>query len=176
MSYKVGDKVKIINNKEGYNHRKNYIGMTVIVKSINPNGVNAYKERHYGVCDEGKNVHIPFVFFESELTPVNNRKIVITTDGVETLARLYEGNKVIKTATAKCSPDDTFDFEVGARTAFDRLIDNPALKALRTVAQAAKKCGEAICKSANSIKKSMESDKKMARCRSSRKGWRLYPT
>ena len=50
-------------------------------------------------------------------------KIVITTDGTETLARLYDGNKVIKTATAKCSPDDNFSFETGAKIAFERLID-----------------------------------------------------
>ena len=50
------------------------------------------------------------------------RKIVITTDGNETLARLYEGNKVVKSATAKCAPDDEFNFNTGARLAFDRLI------------------------------------------------------
>lgn len=49
-------------------------------------------------------------------------KIVITTDGKETLARLYDGNNVIESATAKCSPDDEFDFNIGARIAFDRLI------------------------------------------------------
>ena len=51
-------------------------------------------------------------------------KIVITSNGVETLARLYDGNKVIKTATAKCSPDDKFSFETGAKIAFERLFDN----------------------------------------------------
>ena len=50
-------------------------------------------------------------------------KIVITSNGTETLARLYDGNKIIKTATAKCSPDDNFDFETGATIAFDRLFD-----------------------------------------------------
>lgn len=50
-----------------------------------------------------------------------NQKIVITADGMSTTAKLYDGKTVIKTATAKCSPDDTFDFETGARIAFDRL-------------------------------------------------------
>ena len=50
-------------------------------------------------------------------------KIVITTDGAETLARLYDGKKVVKTATAKCSPADKFSFETGAKIAFERLID-----------------------------------------------------
>lgn len=60
------------------------------------------------------------------LKPVENRKIVITSNGAETLARLYEGNKVIKTATAKCSPDDTYNFDEGARIAFHRLIGDYA--------------------------------------------------
>lgn len=53
-----------------------------------------------------------------------SQKIVITTDGVKTTtARLYEGKQVIKTAVAKCSPDDEFDFNIGAKIAFDRLFE-----------------------------------------------------
>lgn len=48
-------------------------------------------------------------------------KIVITTDGKTTLARLYEEKKVIKSAEAHCSPDDKFDFSVGAKLAMERL-------------------------------------------------------
>lgn len=51
--------------------------------------------------------------------PVTVQKIVITTDGVETLARLYDGKTVIKSATVKCSPDD---FNTGAEIAFNRLM------------------------------------------------------
>lgn len=51
-------------------------------------------------------------------------KIVITTDGTETLARPYERNKVIKTATAKCAPDDKFSFETVAKIVFERLFDS----------------------------------------------------
>jgi hypothetical protein len=51
-----------------------------------------------------------------------NKKIVITADEKETLARLFEGGKVVKSATAKCSPEDEFDFATGARLAFDRLL------------------------------------------------------
>lgn len=55
-----------------------------------------------------------------------NKKVVITTDGKTTLARLYENNKVVKSAKAECSPDDKFDFEKGATIAYNRLIENPA--------------------------------------------------
>ena len=66
-------------------------------------------------------------WFEQMLEAVPNKvdhkpKIIITTDGKTTLARLYEGKKVVKTAEAHCSPDDTFDFFVGANLAMERLI------------------------------------------------------
>lgn len=70
---------------------------------------------------KAKNGHGRFGY-ERELELIEDKKIVITTNGKETLARLYEGNKVIKTATAKCSPEDTFDFEKGAELAFNRLL------------------------------------------------------
>lgn len=49
------------------------------------------------------------------------RSIIIYSDGTITTALLKEGKKTIKTAIAKCSPADTYDFETGARIAFDRL-------------------------------------------------------
>jgi hypothetical protein len=52
----------------------------------------------------------------------NAPKIVITTDGKITTAKMYENGKVVKTAEAKCCPEDTFDFNVGAKLAVDRLI------------------------------------------------------
>lgn len=49
-------------------------------------------------------------------------KIVITTDGKTTTAKMYRGKSVVKVETTKCHPDDRFDFMVGARVAFDRLV------------------------------------------------------
>lgn len=53
----------------------------------------------------------------------DEQKIVITTDGKTTTARMFEGKKLIKSAEAKCHPDDGFDFETGAKVAFDRLVE-----------------------------------------------------
>lgn len=47
--------------------------------------------------------------------------IVITTDGKTTTATMREGKKIVKTATATCSDKDTFDYDEGARIAFERL-------------------------------------------------------
>lgn len=128
--FKTGDKVVITNVKD---HRSSYNGEVVTIKYINPNGRTLYKPNitHYGVDK-------PFVFWEDELVPYNDYKIVITTNGAETLARLYDGKKVVKTATAKCSPNDTFDFETGAKLAFARLMET------QSAAESLKKLGEAL--------------------------------
>ena len=47
--------------------------------------------------------------------------IVITSDGVTTTATQRIGKEIIAKATAKCSPEDQFSFDEGARIAFERL-------------------------------------------------------
>lgn len=64
---------------------------------------------------------IKTVLVEELLEPVCDARILITTDGKVTLARLYEDGEVKKSAKAECSPDDTFDFSLGAKLAFERL-------------------------------------------------------
>ncbi len=58
---------------------------------------------------------------EEVLEPFCDARILITTNGKETLARLYEDGEVKKSAKAECSLDDTFDFSFGAKLAFERL-------------------------------------------------------
>lgn len=50
------------------------------------------------------------------------RKIVVTTDGEVTTAKLFDGKQLVKAATAKCSDADTFDFAIGAALATERLL------------------------------------------------------
>lgn len=95
MKYKVGDKVRIV-SKWGK-----------------------------GCCQNSSGKMDKWCWTENWIAGLaRENKIVITTDGTETLARLYDGNKVIKTATAKCSPADKFSFETGAKIAFERLFDS----------------------------------------------------
>lgn len=49
-------------------------------------------------------------------------KIVITTDGCTTTAKMYRDKSVVGVQTTKCHPDDRFDFLVGAKIALDRLV------------------------------------------------------
>lgn len=50
-----------------------------------------------------------------------DEKIVVTANGKTTTAKLYNGKAVVKTAEAKCSPDDEFNFLTGAHLAVSRL-------------------------------------------------------
>lgn len=121
MKYKAGDKVRVV--RTDCDFKEKYIGQIFTIREINPNKAFGVSEAHYGVKEL-----CPYIFLDSELAPVNTQKIVITSDGKETLARLYDGKKVIKTATAKCSPKDTFDFAEGARIAYDRLMGKEKAK------------------------------------------------
>ncbi len=119
--YNVGDKVKIIGN---FGSNKFRIGEIVKVKDINKHPI--------GIKVEHLDGHNWWWVNERDITPVakiqSPYKVIITTDGETTLARLYNDKKVTKTAQAKCSPDDEFDFMTGAKIAFDRLIGKPEQK------------------------------------------------
>lgn len=55
--------------------------------------------------------------------PTNKCEIHITVNGNITHAVLKENGTVTKRAEAKCSPEDIFDFKVGAQLAFERLLE-----------------------------------------------------
>lgn len=59
-----------------------------------------------------------------------NKKIVITTDGKTTLARLYEGKTLVKVTKSRCGPSDSFDLYFGVELALRRMLSayNPGDK------------------------------------------------
>ena len=124
MRFKVGDKVRVRKDLEvGKRYymddkkedicfafgMKEFLGKIVTIRSIFYEKYKITESDYFWTCE----------MFE----PVCNNKIVIITDGMETVAKLYDGKKVIKRATAKCSPNDEFNFETGAKIAFERLIE-----------------------------------------------------
>lgn len=125
MKYKVGDKVRIV-NKWGEGCHQNldgemdkWLGKVMTIREVDYT-ISCYRMEE----DKGEHDSGGWYWFEKSIKGFAcENKIVITTDDVETLARLYDGNKVIKTATAKCASDDKFDFETGATIAFDRLFE-----------------------------------------------------
>lgn len=140
MKYKVGDKVRVrsdlVGGKTYYMDDKSF-GDTAVSTMRELGGkivTIVHADKKYAIKDS------VFNWVDEMFEPVNTQKIVITTDGNETLARLYDGKKVVKTATAKCSPDDTFDFETGAKLAFSKLMNNHDIgEAMRKFAEAVKK-------------------------------------
>ena len=124
MTFKIGDRVRVV--RESLCHSAK-VGMTglIVVKTGTCFGVrfdNAFADGHSldGRC---KNGHGQWMVGEDLELIGDNHKIVITSDGKTTLARLCEGKKVVKSAEAKCSPDDEFDFTKGAKIAFERLME-----------------------------------------------------
>ena len=123
MKYKAGDKVRIV-SKWGKGCHENadgkmdkWLGKVMTVRDV---GITLYRM----VEDIEDNESGGWAWTENCIAGLAcENKIVITSDGEKTLARLYDGKKVVKTATAKCSPDDKFSFETGAKIAFERLID-----------------------------------------------------
>lgn len=123
MKYKVGDKVRIVSEwgegccQSPTGRMDKWLGKVMTVKYA---GITLYRM----VEDIEDNESGGWVWTENCIAGFAcENKIVITSDGEKTLARLYDGEKVVKTATAKCSPDDIFSFEAGAKIAFERLFD-----------------------------------------------------
>lgn len=124
MKYKVGDKVRIVSEwgegccQNAFGKMDRWLGKVMTVRYVG-------KSWYEMVEDIEENIGSGWCWMESSIAGLAcENKIVITTNGTETLARLYDGNKVIKTATAKCSPNDKFSLKTGAKIAFERLFDS----------------------------------------------------
>lgn len=116
--FKVGDRVLAIDN---VNQHDDYAPGTIVkVSNGIPNGY-VIKFDDDGMELWNKGVGYDFV------KPLSTNKIVITQSGPKTLARLYDGNTIIKSAEAKCSPSDTYDFATGANLCYDRLMRTEVL-------------------------------------------------
>ena len=118
--FKVGDKVKCTYSSGGTNFIPGHI-YKVVTNTLNQPAIaveaNGQLIPMAVMCDS-----YHWYDFERVALPVT----VITTDGTTTTATLREGKRVIRTATAKCSPADTYDYATGAKLAFDRLFTEPA--------------------------------------------------
>lgn len=126
MNYKVGDLVKITGN---CNRHRFKIGETVRLKEYCGGMNHAWKAEYLDGRDW-------WYVHESDMSPVKPaimpQKIIVTTDGKTTLARLFDGKTMVKRAEAKCSPSDVFDFGVGAELAVNRLMgDKPATEPVK---------------------------------------------
>ena len=117
FKYNVGDHVVI--ETSNIEHTIPYAGKTGVVTVIDTHdNTFTYRVRLDGWDEDNLGVWCKVKCLVKE---PSNDKVVITTDGVTTKATLYSKNTKVRTATAKCSPDDEFDFAVGAKLAMERL-------------------------------------------------------
>ncbi len=126
--FNIGDKVKThsergrgVNGVAYVSSMDEYSGVIARVEDITETNDNGVEKWFYRL------ENTPFHWHESLLEAVNNKnKVIITTDGTITRAALYDGHKLIREAKAICSKEYVFDFETGAKIAFERLTAKPA--------------------------------------------------
>ena len=121
--FKVGDRVKAVKAYDGNYGIVNKTGVVIDSDGLGEIAVRFDKIINKGhscgcKCESGRGWWCGL----DVIVPVVDEKIVITTDGVTTTAKMYHGKTVVETATAKCNPDDEFDFDKGAKIAVDRLL------------------------------------------------------
>ena len=127
MSYKVGDKVRIVSKrpqKDWNPDMDKYLGKTAtIIKSgINDNGVYYYIE-------EDRDDFLGHWFWYEDMIaglaePAREPYTVeLRFDGMITTATLKLGGRDVKTAEARCNPKDTYSRAEGARVAVGRLFE-----------------------------------------------------
>jgi hypothetical protein len=116
--FKVGDRVKVVGNNFKPHHHPTIGTEAEILELIGVDDVWVKGQGSYGAIRQYINTR------DIELVPhPTKQKIVVTTDGKITTACLFYGKKMVKSAEAKCSPRDEFNFETGAALALDRLLD-----------------------------------------------------
>ena len=124
-NYKDGDKVRIVEKKCGEcwapsGRMDKWLGKVMTIRKVFSNGI-------YLMAEDVHEFYGGWCWHEHMIaglaTEQPKQKVVITTDGKTTLARLYDGKKVIDRAEAKCHPEDKFDLTIGAKLAFERLMD-----------------------------------------------------
>ncbi len=127
MKYKLGDKVRVISkpNENGFYYMSvgpdfnvmNDIMHTFMGKEVT---ISKYtKDGEYKIKEDNERWNWTDEMFTGLASSFP--KIVITTDGKTTTAKMFDGKKLLKTAMSKCSPEDTFDFAIGAKIALERM-------------------------------------------------------
>lgn len=118
MKYKIGDKVKVRKDLSIGECGKEYVVREMLSRRGETAVIIAELDNCYNISGEAA----LWRWTDEMLEPVSDEKIVITTDGVTTIARKYDGKKLVREAKAVCSKDDEFNFDVGAKLAMERLL------------------------------------------------------
>ena len=108
--FKVGDKVRINRNARKNFVPKRYIGVE---------GEIVETETWHFLVKVPKR-DLPLMVTEKAIDLIRPEKIIIYCNGAEVVAK---NTSTGKTGVARCNPADEFDFNTGAKLAFERLIN-----------------------------------------------------
>lgn len=126
--YKVGDKVRIVSELPwafGFpDCMVKYLGKALTVARVN---ARTYAEPTYRFEEAVDNGYY-WLFGESWISGLVEPKqepctVELRFDGMITTAALKRGGRDVKTAEARCNPQDTYSRAEGARVAVERLFD-----------------------------------------------------
>lgn len=125
--YKVGDKVRIVSNRtqQCWNpYMDKYLGktMTIIKSGINNEGV------YYCMEEDLDDFLGHWCWYEDMIAGLAEPErepctVELRFDGMITTATLKRGGRDVKTAEARCNPEDTYSRAEGARVAVERLFE-----------------------------------------------------
>lgn len=117
--FKVGDHVVIEESNVDDLFDESHAGQTGVVKAYK----DTWSGHNYLINVDNRHALSIWCKVKCLVEDKKEEKIVITHDGKTTTATMYseDGSKV--TATAKCAPEDKFDFNVGAKLAVERLME-----------------------------------------------------
>lgn len=125
--YKVGDKVRIVSKRtqQCWNpYMDKYLGktMTIIKSGINSEGV------YYCMEEDLDDFLGHWCWYEDMIAGLAEPErepctVELRFDGMITTATLKRGGRDVKTAEARCNPEDTYSRAEGARVAVERLFE-----------------------------------------------------
>ena len=125
MTYKVGDKVRIVDhrtyNMNPYGEMNKWLGKVMTIRGLSSFGY--WMEEDYGeYLGDG------WMWDDSMISGLAEPArepctVELRFDGMITTATLKRGGRDVKTAEARCNPQDTYSRAEGARVAVERLFD-----------------------------------------------------
>ena len=129
MAYKVGDKVRIVNDSSidtWPDDMMDWAGKVMTIREVYRNivsGAGCYR------MEEDRSKGFPgrywYEFMISGLAEPDRKPYTVELrfDGMITTATLKRGGRDVKTAEARCNPKDTYSRAEGARVAVERLFE-----------------------------------------------------
>ena len=123
--YKVGDKVRIVDHRTGpmnnFGKMDKWLGKVMTIRECLLSG-------YWMEEDSGENIGFGWRWDDDMISGLAEPErepctVELRFDGMITTATLKRGGRDVKTAEARCNPEDTYSRAEGARVAVERLFE-----------------------------------------------------